>query len=498
MTENKIILDQPVSEETWQWFFAQMEACERSTGEVAQDGVLDRIDIVTLLNIVPDQALKFSDFHQMVTQFGWEKFMQMKSFLEVHHFNVYLEARDGYRVLNKLSGDELNFLLRDDGLDYTMFFQDKEFCRWALERSPKLFASIPETYQAELALGELKRNAKSNYGPFLDYIPTDFLNNTDFLTEWLLDYPYEHLMIGIPVEAVTEKNKISAEKLPEIISVMVLRNHQMMRFPFSSVDYDIVWQKTIQKMKLLGYNFPDDMLVSYVGFRKGLERITSNPERFHAMSTLWTLWQNAHDMDFANDPRPIAVLCYAAADWNQAFESYPLADQMVHSGKFHVIYAEVTTDEQVLNILETVSCHGARPIHTLVLAGHGTQTTLALSGADLGVSNDGPQNEDSYVSTSDLRRRSKFSELGDFIDPQGQLLLYSCSNGAGGKKGQNLANAFAKKLPPTASVTSVRFPANIDKIYIDEDLFIRIEWAAYNPEGTYYTPGSLDSHSTKK
>lgn len=492
MSEKKTILNRKVNEETWSWFLSELESFAIETAEVAQDGVIDSSDMFQLLDVNRNRRFEFSDLHHLQANFGWEKFSRLKAFLGAYDFDIYRDARDGYRVVRMQVHQDsyFNQIRYDQELDYSIFFRDIDFCRFALMNSAAAFVSIPEEYQRELALERLKADVR-----LIAYLPVALMNDADFLRELFVRVPFLDGIMNYVMPQVTE---IPVENQLEALSVSVLLNHEQMQALGPGFGA-IVWAKSVEKMKLLGYDFPETMLMSYSDFRKGLEPLTRQPERFRSIGTLWTLWQNSQNIDSDADTRPIALLTYGVADWNNAFECYPVADQLVASGQFRVIYEEVATDTEALSIVQKVSRKGERPIHTLIFAGHGTPTSLAFGGEDLRVSTYDYYDERTYLDPGDFFMGGKFQNISRYVDPNGQVFLYSCSNGSGFEKAFNLASSLARRLYQSTVVHCATMPANIGTMKIGKDLRLDIEMRSdEEPDVSYRMKGFRGPPKTEK
>lgn len=133
---------------------------------------------------------------------------------------------------------------------------------------------------------------------------------------------------------------------------------------------------------------------------------------------------------FANSEKPNALLIYPASDYNGAFESKEAV------ALFHEIQSvydvKVAFAKQDGDIAAAI--HSVPDIELLMVAGHGTPTTLNLGGEE---SSDETYNLD----TSD-------TELGDALNtlhPHATIFLNSCSTGEDERSGDNLANFIRKQ-----------------------------------------------------
>lgn len=196
--------------------------------------------------------------------------------------------------------------------------------------------------------------------------------------------------------------------------------------------------------------------------------------RFRSMKVLFDVLQ-ARKEGTAVSKKPLAVLVYPKSDFNLAFEQYPLIDRMTELG-YEVVYYEASHEIQVREALEEATQGGERKAAVIIFGGHGTANnmrlddqsnaeTVKLDVGDFGVSPDIP--------------------LADFIAPEGDVVLYSCSNGEGGEKNpHNMANTISAHLPAGVALHSSTAPANI-RFVAKENGRIKVYWteeSLYIPE----------------
>lgn len=177
-----------------------------------------------------------------------------------------------------------------------------------------------------------------------------------------------------------------------------------------------------------------------------------------------------------NDPRPLAVAIFPKTDHNGAFESYsyPTIERLMELG-YRVVYYEAGYEHEAERYLSEVAGGGKRKADIIVLSGHGTSTTMALSGADFGLGGI-MDNEKIYIDTSDFKSGDLDINLPKYLSPDGDLVLCSCSNGEGRDKNpDNLANTIARTLPKGVTVHSSDRPANIASIDRGDDGRIKVE-----------------------
>lgn len=188
------------------------------------------------------------------------------------------------------------------------------------------------------------------------------------------------------------------------------------------------------------------------------------------------------------DNRPIAVVIDPTADHNGAFNSRPEKpiNVLAADSRFFTLYYQVSTETELREALTTLTRATGRRVHTLIIAGHGQRTRLQL-GNPPSTSSD----QDPYYLNSDEIMRGELDYLGDVMNPrQGDLLLFSCSNGAVVQ--QNSSDNSSLPLPNLTTavgnrvagidVYSTDTPSNIRSFRMREDLSMAVEWI----EGTPY------------
>jgi len=230
------------------------------------------------------------------------------------------------------------------------------------------------------------------------------------------------------------------------------------------------------------------------------------PLRFRSMDTILEVIGNRLKPYDPCDHRPVAVLIYAQEEWGPAdkqsigpwmgttapFEKYPLADRLRYLG-YKVIYYEVRKQSDVTKYLKYSTDDGNHPADLIALAGHGQPDSLKLSSIvywmfDSGQMDDGTPvlSDSSFIDTGDFDPDEL--HLANYIKPDGDLILYSCKNGAGGKDNpSNLANAAAKTLPEGVTVHSLQGEGNISDVYLTDDGEVGVKWGksdGYKTNGT--------------
>lgn len=228
---------------------------------------------------------------------------------------------------------------------------------------------------------------------------------------------------------------------------------------------DEFWEKIKRQTHHL--IFPDGVMDSAESFFEFLSEYTAFPERFHKFETVHRLFVVNKDDPF--DDRPVVLLLHNKDDYNGAFASKlssqrgTVVDALAADERYHVIYREIDSDQDVIPALETFG-----PVQTLVLAGHGTKTTLQLSHA-----RSHAREDESLVDTADFDQCD--GKSSDYFQPGAQILLYACSNGEGGAHGENLQRSIADTYPGVEVVSSP-VPANIIQIFFQKNGHLHVNF----------------------
>lgn len=241
-----------------------------------------------------------------------------------------------------------------------------------------------------------------------------------------------------------------------------------------------IWQKVRAQVEKQQLFFPDGMLNSYESFVSGLEEngVTEFPKRIRSFQTAYELMRN--DSPGEEDDRPVALMLFNRDDHNGGFDEYPILDEFVESG-FRVIYKEIDHDGDFFHYLEEYTDDGENPVHTLVVGGHGSQTSLHLGKKEEAV-----------------RPNSEKLDINDFVEcyqkspiqEGGQIFIYACNNGRGEDISVNLANSIGSSFPDDITIYSQPITGNILTMDIKEDLSLDLKfWVSKDDEtNTFHDP----------
>lgn len=211
-------------------------------------------------------------------------------------------------------------------------------------------------------------------------------------------------------------------------------------------------------------------------------------DRFRSLKVLHDILVSRQDRKTAAS-KPLAVIEYPKSDWNGAFEKYPLMDRLTELG-YQVFYYEAATEDDVRRDLSQATGEGKRKADLIVLGGHGSATTLALRGKDLGGSMEEMNDEINYLDSGDFEKPTPDIPLSSFIKPNGDLILNSCSNGGGRETNpNNLANTIARHLPQGVRIHASDRPMNIADVSHGTDGRPTVTWT----EEGQYTPNGKGS-----
>lgn len=263
-----------------------------------------------------------------------------------------------------------------------------------------------------------------------------------------------------------------------ILAELVMANTHLLKYIDDASDPKL-WTLIQDKARQQNLTLPEDMLAGPSAFKADLAKLTYFPNRFHSLKTIAACFEGKAPPSNKDD-RPIALMLYPKTDYNKAFESYPLIDDIAESNKFRIIYREVGSESEWLEALHDVSQNGEVAIDSLVIAGHGVVDGIQLGN---GITE---SDETKFLDVSDFNDDFK-SEVRRYLSRTRQILNYSCSNGLGGEsEDTSMANYMAGLVPPESRVISSQIPSNIEYFYLDKNLNFSVQW--YNKKD-YIVPG---------
>lgn len=138
-----------------------------------------------------------------------------------------------------------------------------------------------------------------------------------------------------------------------------------------------------------------------------------------------------------SDGRPLAISVCCKGDYNGAFYiGDNMYDEMIEAG-YRVLYFEANSDMEIIEALMTGTLLGTRAAQQaklIIIGGHGNRTSLHLEGA----SSQLPDGR-GYIDPNDEELFNQVN-LARTLAPGGQIVLDSCSNGAGRAELENMAN----------------------------------------------------------
>lgn len=257
------------------------------------------------------------------------------------------------------------------------------------------------------------------------------------------------------------------------------------------------WESFVKSHDLQGANIPLSALESYDHLIQYLkEKGIDYPRRFRKFSTLLHILNSDASNRPLNecDKQPVALLLYNHYDHNDAFDNMPVIDEMIAAG-FNVVYRECNNYTDMYDVLNEQTLNGTKPVHSLLIAGHGTPESLTLG-------NDTESTAEGKVDMESRLTRDHFVQCLEesYIEEDGQIFIYGCSTGEGYGERDNFANAVAKSFP-NRKVYSQPVTGNISEFSVNDDFSFHISfWAGYGYEGYDRTEPSklIDAYVTKK
>ncbi|MBX7149867.1 DUF4116 domain-containing protein [bacterium] len=258
---------------------------------------------------------------------------------------------------------------------------------------------------------------------------------------------------------VNTQNYMMATDAPEInglMMAMIMDN----RFLFWNLDTDKqneIWPSLVQTLRDAGFKFPESILNSFDNFKEALASKTKNEDRFISWRDLESLFLTRKDLI---DTKPTIIIFMASYDNNGAFVNYSQNSPMddFRTRGYQVVVREITSFEDWIFEAKEVSGNGENSFDVLMLRAHGEESSAALDGDDIMV--------------------SEKVELADFANPEaailgqivsGAVMFESCSTGTGGDDNDNMINAYRNILPKQVTLFAPRFPSGIDGYNISRD-----------------------------
>lgn len=288
-----------------------------------------------------------------------------------------------------------------------------------------------------------------------------------------------------PVEAAETEPAASDEDLIE-------NYRQLEKLP--AEERAALWERILERLRAEGVPCAGEGCESYESFVEALTGLGANlPSRVRSLRTAMALLHNHDSLGHEPVERPIALAVMPSWDHNGAFgvgNGFPILDTLQQSGRFHLIYVEADDEGDVMTALREIHALTGRRVHTLLVGGHGTPNTLALRDEHLAFPADGGYDDTVYVDANDFLT-GEFDGLGDLLEPDGQILLASCSNGASGETNPfNLGNSFSRAAPGRR-VYCQREEGNILSLEILEDGSLEVEWSNHAPYVAISADGSM-------
>jgi len=148
------------------------------------------------------------------------------------------------------------------------------------------------------------------------------------------------------------------------------------------------------------------------------------------------------------DGKPVALLLQSKFDFNGAMaETDEVVSKLADAG-YRIVLREAGTDTEALKGINDVS-QSQGPIQVMEISAHGKQDRILLSAPDYSQARN--TNEERRL---DLRDRAQLnnSNLNDAFAPDAQIVLNSCSTGAGHERADNVANMILELAPNVSDI----------------------------------------------
>lgn len=285
----------------------------------------------------------------------------------------------------------------------------------------------------------------------------------------------------------------AAEASPAASEEALIDDHRLLE-KLPAEERAALWERILERLRAEGVPCDGEGCESYEAFAESLAGLGANlPSRLRSLRTAMALLHNHDSLGHEPIDRPIALAIMPSWDHNGAFgvgNGFPILDTLEASGRFHLIYVEADDEGDVMTALREVHALTGHRVHTLLVGGHGSPNTLALRDEHLALRPDGTFDDTIHVDSGDFLA-GEFDGLGEFLEPDGQILLASCSNGASGETNPfNLGNSFSRAAPGRR-VYCQREEGNILSLEVLEDGSLEVEWSNHAPYVAISADGSL-------
>lgn len=401
---------------------------------------------------------------------SFEQVKIIKDKLASNHEALYEAALNEPRVLSCLTDSEW--------ASFTPYIRKK--LSGSLDDLSKLYSLLPEGLRADrdLALRATLIDTDNYY-----YIPDSLMRDEDFVVElcgWGSVPAYDINRLDITSQAAAVARYPSQMHL---IDEGVRRNPEFLRkvldrniwayLRLMPEEQKTAWPIVRESFARLGMDMSG--IKSWGDLFTRLKTKSVSPMRIRSAAG----WKKIHPEMFGDiqklttdgDTERKVLVIASTHDWNGALRSVPLIDRMDELGIEQVDYREIGSESELRELLEELRSKGI-VYDEIVIAGHGTKDSIALSGEDRRVARGDEIDDEPYVDFSDFDDPTL--GMSDLLSSDGSLILLSCSNGSGGADEDNMANRYAGTLKKGQRVVSSQVITNV--IYMDLDEAGRTEW----------------------
>ncbi len=258
---------------------------------------------------------------------------------------------------------------------------------------------------------------------------------------------------------------------------------------------------TLQALRDRGISIPHN-ISNYAAFQAYLRRAgIQQPNRINSIHTALEVASNNLHMNRLDPSLPTTVVIAPVEDHNEAFTAtrgFPLLDTLVQQPddrRMNVIYIEAATDREAMQALARVYRRTGRRIDTVVFAGHGSRNRLSLGASDPQARGEGYRGAERYDIDSSDFADGDFGALSRVIAEDGQVVMWSCSNGAplptnySVANEENLAQSMSLILPGRRIIASP-IDSNIASLQVAENnrFDVQLHGGEGSPRGSRIDP----------
>ncbi|RLE39339.1 hypothetical protein DRJ17_01300 [Candidatus Woesearchaeota archaeon] len=351
------------------------------------------------------------------------------------YVSLYKESKNGVFIIYDMKNKNIDFATRP----YRQKFDSKFNIPDArLERYAQIlgkFSDISLPFYFDELLEEMNKiSCLEDLDDFFDDM-NDYTNLEDNNGNYFMD------AINI-VKALRENTRTRPNQATKNLTKLKNKNGDLLFSPDALIDFVRLGYK-IEDAKFLHekYGLNGDNIVLYLFLKL-----------------------NEKNLRLYDTDKPNCLFIFPRSDWNGAFTNKIYFQFFRNLNLFYdVITRKVATEDEVYELIKETP-----NIELLILAGHGSQTSLSLAEVDLRLF-EATKGEKYAIDIFD----DEFKEYLNMLHPNATLFNISCSNGQGKNHAINLANVMHKWSNRT--IISFSGPARLSDFSVKSYYPLRLE-----------------------